>query len=226
MNNGYFSASDNSSKISPDIMTRTRIKFCGITRQEDALAAARLGVDAIGLVFTSRSPRCLDLARARAIVHGLPPLVLVVALFLNDDAALIQAVEKEVRPSLLQFHGTEDEAFCTRFDTPYVKVIGMGSVADATLQMTTYPGACGFVLDGHAAGAEGGQGKTFDWSRVPEATRCPLILAGGLDADNVADAVRRVRPWAVDVSSGIETAPGIKSIEKMQAFVQAVQSVS
>lgn len=205
-------------------MIRTRIKFCGITRIEDALHAVHLGVDAIGLVFARVSPRCVTIDQARTIIAALPPLVGVVALFLDDTATLIREVEHRVRPTLLQFHGTEPDAFCSDFDTPFVKGIAMKSMAANPAWTTDYPHARGFLLDGHLAGERGGQGTAFDWSTVPSETGKPVILAGGLDAANVAVAIGRVRPWAVDVSSGIEVAPGIKSLDKMQAFVKAVQS--
>lgn len=204
-------------------MNRTRVKFCGITRSEDALHAARLGVDAIGLVFAHVSPRCVTIERACAIVADLPPLVGVVALFLDDAAALIREVEQQVRPTLLQFHGTEADAFCAQFDTPFVKGIAMKSAREPAWTKD-YPHARGFLLDGHLAGDRGGQGAAFDWSTIPAETGKPVILAGGLDATNVATAIQRVHPWAVDVSSGIEVAPGIKSFDKMQAFAKAVQS--
>lgn len=206
-------------------MTRTRIKFCGITRVEDAIEAAALGVDAVGLVFAACSPRAVDVAQARAIVRVLPPMVSVVALFMDDDAALVREVEREVRPDLLQFHGAETADFCTGFDAPYLKAIAMNSARDVSTLLESYPRARGFLFDGHVAGGQGGQGQVFDWSRMPSDIHRPVILAGGLDAGNVAVAIARVRPWAVDVSSGIEASPGIKSSEKMQAFVKAVQSV-
>ncbi len=206
-------------------MTRTRIKFCGITRVEDAQRAADLGVDAIGMVFTRRSPRFVGLPQAAAIVAALPPFVTATALFMDDDDAWVRQVEREVKPSLLQFHGAEPADFCTGFATPYLKAIAMNSTDDVSANSVTHPHARGFVCDGHVAGGQGGQGRTFDWSRIPHDIRQPILLAGGLDAGNVAEAIRRVRPWAVDVSSGIERSPGIKDPARMQAFVKAVQSV-
>lgn len=206
-------------------MTRTRIKFCGITRVADAQSAVEMGVDAIGLVFTQRSPRRVTPAQARAIVGHLPPMVSVVALFMDNTADWVREVENVVKPALLQFHGAETGAFCSSFDTPYLKAIAMNSVEDVPACLEAHPHARGFLLDGHVAGGQGGQGMSFDWSRVPGDSLRPVILAGGLDAGNVATAIRRVRPWAVDVSSGIEVSPGIKSPDKMQAFVKAVQSV-
>ncbi len=204
-------------------MKRTRIKFCGMTRTEDAVRAARLGVDAIGLVFTRRSPRFVELEQAQAIVAALPPLVGVVALFMDDDPDWVREIERAVRPHFLQFHGKEEDAFCSGFGTPHLKAIAMGSEADVHARMAAHAHACGFLLDGHAAGAQGGRGQGFDWSRIPARTTRPLILAGGITPDNVEAAIDRVRPWAVDVSSGIETAPGVKDAAKMAAFVTAVR---
>lgn len=203
-------------------MTRTRIKFCGMTRAEDAVLAARLGVDAIGLVFTRRSPRFVELTQARAIVAALPPLTDVVALFMDDAADWIHEVEQTVRPHFLQFHGNESDVFCSGFDTPHLKAIAMGSEADVQTRLAVHPHACGFLLDGHVAGTQGGRGQGFDWSRIPRDMDHPLMLAGGIGAGNVAAAIQQVRPWAVDVSSGIESSPGIKDAEKMAAFVAAV----
>lgn len=203
-------------------MSRTRIKFCGMTRPEDVRHAATLGVDAIGLVFTRQSPRSLDTARAIAIRAEVPPMVAVVALFMDDDAEWVRAVQRAVRPDLLQFHGSEDAAFCEAFATSYLKVVAMAGRDDVTGLLQAHPSAAGFLLDGHAPGEAGGSGKRFDWSRVPAQSRRPLVLAGGLDAGNVADAIRQARPWGVDVSSGIEQSPGIKDLQRMREFVWAV----
>ena len=204
-------------------MNRVRIKFCGLVRDEDAAFAARLGVDALGFVFTSRSPRRMTIAAATAIVRRLPPLVSVVALFMDDEPALIREVVARVRPQFLQFHGDESPAECATHGLPYLKAIAMATVADVASYAAGYTGAAGFLLDAHASGEPGGQGARFDWSRSVPLAR-PLILAGGLDAENVGDAIRAVRPYAVDVSSGIESAPGIKDAARMQAFVSAVRA--
>lgn len=204
-------------------MNRTRIKFCGMTRIEDAVLGARFGVDAIGLVFTRRSPRFVELAQARAIVAALPPWTNVVALFMDDTADWIREVEQAIRPHFLQFHGSEDDAFCSGFDTPHMKAIAMGSENDVHARLSAHPHARGFLLDGHAVGTQGGRGQGFDWSRIPHDVEHPLILAGGITSGNVATAIARVRPWAVDVSSSIESAPGVKDAEKMAVFVAAVR---
>lgn len=202
----------------------TRIKFCGIRRADDALLAAELGVDAIGLVFTRHSRRRVDIAQAREIREALPPFVSVVALFMDDEAASIDAVIANLRPDLLQFHGNESAAFAARFAWPYLKAVPMASIADVSTFVAAHPQAAGFLLDSHAAGSPGGSGEAFDWSRVPRHLGRPLVLAGGLDATNVAQAVALVRPYAVDVSSGIEVAPGIKDALKMRRFVDAVRA--
>lgn len=204
----------------------TRIKCCGMTRIEDAMLAAQLGADAIGVIFTARSKRRVDIAQARAISAALPPFVSTVALFMDDDAALVREVIDAVQPDLLQFHGGESEAWCAQFGRRYLKAIAMGDGAAALPRLHDYPGAAALLLDGHGLGEAGGNGKAFDWSLMPADIKQPLILAGGLTAENVAAAVGIARPWAVDVSSGIESAPGIKNPAKMAAFVQAVRAAS
>ncbi len=194
-----------------------------MTRIEDALLAARLGADAIGLVLTARSKRHVSIAQAREIVDALPPFVTTVALFMDDDAGLVREVLDEVRPALLQFHGSERDPWCMQFDRPFLKAIAMGEGAAALPRLREYPHAAGLLLDGHGFGEAGGSGKAFDWSLLPTDLAQPLILAGGLDPGNVGEAVQRVRPWAVDVASGIESAPGIKDPARMAAFVRAVR---
>ena len=202
----------------------TRIKCCGMTRVEDALLAARLGVDAIGLVFTARSKRRVSLEQAQAIRRALPPFVDAVALFMDDDAAFVDEVIATVQPDLLQFHGGETDAWCAQFGRRYLKAIAMGEGASALPRLRDYPGAAAMLLDGHAAGEAGGSGKAFDWSLLPRDLAQPVILAGGLHADNVGAAIRAARPWAVDVASGVESAPGIKDAVKLAAFVAAVRA--
>lgn len=200
-----------------------RIKFCGITRAEDARTAVALGVDAVGFVFTRRSQRYVGVAQARAMRDTLPPFTSVVALFMDDEPAWVEDVIAGVRPDLLQFHGSESAGYATSFARPYLKAIPMAG-ADARSIMEAHPQAAGFLLDSHAPGAAGGSGQPFDWSHVPKSTR-PVILAGGLDAGNVAQAIAVVRPYAVDVSSGIEAAPGIKDAARMRAFVASVRGI-
>jgi phosphoribosylanthranilate isomerase len=202
----------------------TRIKCCGMTRVEDAMLAADLGVDAIGLIFTARSRRRVDIDQARAIVRALPPLVTTVALFMDEDAAFVDEVIAAVQPALLQFHGAERDDWCAQFGRPYLKAVAMGGGGDALPRLRAFPQAAGLVLDGHGLGEAGGSGKAFDWSLMPRDLTQPLILAGGLHAGNVAEAIRLARPWGVDVSSGIESAPGIKDPARLAAFVAAVRT--
>jgi phosphoribosylanthranilate isomerase len=205
-------------------MSRTRIKICGIVRIEDALLACELGADAIGLVMTPDSPRFVPLERARAIRDALPAFVSAVVLAHDPSHGHLSQVIREVRPDMIQFHGSEDAAFCHSFGAPYIKAIGMAGDVDARSAAAAHPRACGFVLDGHPPSAQGGQGRTFDWSRVPRNFGRPVILAGGLNAENAGRAIREVRPWAVDVASGLESAPGIKDPAKMRAFFAAVRA--
>ena len=204
----------------------TRIKCCGMTRVEDAVLAARLGADAIGLVFTARSKRRVTLAQARAIVAALPPFVHTVGLFMDDDAALVEEVVAAVQPDWLQFHGGETDAWCARFGRRFIKAVAMGEGAAALPRLRAYPHASALLLDGHGLGEAGGSGQAFDWSLVPRELDRPWVLAGGLDADNVAAAIRISRPWAVDVASGIEASPGIKDAAKMERFIAAVRQAS
>ena len=202
-------------------MSRVRIKFCGIMREVDAQAACALGVDALGFVFTRRSRRCIEPAAAAAIRRSLPPFVASVALFMDDEPAWVAEVVSIVAPDLVQFHGSEAPLDCARAGRPWIKAVAMASEPDVASYAARYAGASAFLLDGHAAGEQGGSGCRFDWSRVPVLDR-PLVLAGGLEAGNVAEAIARTRPYAVDVSSGIESAPGIKDAARMRDFVAAL----
>lgn len=204
---------------------RLRIKCCGITRADDALRAAALGADAIGLVFTRRSPRFVEPALAATIRAALPPFVAAVALFMDDEPGWVREVTDVVQPDLLQFHGVETAEFCAAFDRRYLKAIAMADDGKVAAAMAAHPRAAGFLLDGHATGAMGGQGRPFDWARIPPALGRPWLLAGGLGADNVAAAIRAARPFGVDVSSGIESAPGIKDALRMADFIAAVRGV-
>ena len=205
---------------------RTRIKFCGFTRAGDVRLACELGADAIGFVFAQDSSRRIAAEEARAMRQALAPLVDAVALFMDNPADEVREVVRQVRPSLLQFHGDEDDAFCRGFGVPYLKAIAMGSEIagqhPGSLH-TLYPGAAGFLFDSHGGGAAGGSGRTFDWSRIPAGIQKPFVLAGGLDADNVFAAIGATLPWGVDVSSGIESAPGLKDGDRMRRFVEEVR---
>lgn len=202
-------------------MSRTRIKFCGLARMEDIEAAVALGVDAIGFVFTRRSRRFIEPGPARVLRERLPANIQAVALLMDDEAAWVQHVIDTVHPDLLQFHGSEPVAFAARFGLPYLKAVPMASGGDPRAVAAEHPDAAGFLLDSHAAGAAGGTGEAFDWSQVPRGLSRPLWLAGGLHPGNVAAAIAAVRPFAVDVSSGIERAPGVKDPDRMAAFVLA-----
>lgn len=202
---------------------RTRIKFCGMTRPGDVRLACELGVDALGFIFAPASPRRVGLAEAAALREAVAPLVHIVALFMDATEDEVRSVIRVLRPHRLQFHGREDPVFCSRFGLPYVKTLPMGEGRVAAQALATrYPAADGFLLDGHRSGEAGGRGQTFDWQDLPSVSR-PVWLAGGLSCGNVGEAVRCVRPFAVDVSSGIESAPGLKDGERMQRFVDEVR---
>ncbi|MBL8299098.1 MAG: phosphoribosylanthranilate isomerase [Rhodanobacteraceae bacterium] len=201
---------------------RVRVKFCGMTRADDVAAACALGVDAIGLVMTRRSRRFVPLDLAVSLRAAVPPFVAVVTLLLDDEPAWVHEIISRVAPDLLQFHGDEAAEHCTAFGRRYLKAVPMGGVADVPAYVRSHPQAAGFLLDSHAVGGQGGSGIAFDWTRVPRDMARPLLLAGGLHAGNVADAVRIAQPYAVDVSSGIESAPGIKCALKMRQFIQSL----
>lgn len=201
---------------------RTRIKICGITRSEDGRRAAGLGADAIGLVFYPPSPRAVSLEQARAVAADLPGFVTLVALFVDPVEEEVARVLEAIPVDVIQFHGQESAAFCRGFGRRYIKAVRMREDIDPHRLADEYADACGLLLDTWRAGTPGGTGETFDWAMVPEALSLPVILAGGLAADNVADAIGRVRPWAVDVSGGVEENKGIKNAGKMQSFFRAV----
>lgn len=202
---------------------RTRVKICGITRPEDARAAARAGADAIGLVFYPPSPRYLSTERAVEVRDALAPFVQTVALFVNPDAAQVAQVLQRVRPALLQFHGEETPQFCSQFGTPFVKACRVKPGVDALEYLRPFSRAAAWLFDSHVP-EYGGVGEAFDWSLVPATQERPVILSGGLSRENVAEAVRRVRPWGVDVSSGVESAKGIKDAAKIAAFIAEVRN--
>ena len=203
-------------------MSRTRIKICGLTRAQDVRAAVAHGADAIGFVFYASSPRAVSIAQAAELVALLPPFVASVGLFVNATADEVNCVLERVPLQLLQFHGDEVEADCARFGRPWIKAARMRAGVDLVEFASLHPGASGILVDAFVEGYGGG-GKTFDWSLIPRGFGRPLVLSGGLDADNVVDAVRRIRPWAVDVSSGVESAKGIKDAAKIAAFIAGVR---
>ena len=201
---------------------RTRVKICGITRLEDALAAARAGADALGFVFYPPSPRHLEVAQAARIIAALPPFVTTVALFVNADAETIAEVVQATGIDLLQFHGNECPDYCAQHGRPWIKAIRMKDDVDLEREAERYAGARALLLDAYRPGVPGGTGETFEWDRIPQALRPRIVLAGGLTPDNVSEAVRQVGPWAVDVSGGVESAPGIKDADKIQRLIEGV----
>ena len=204
-------------------MSRTRVKICGFTQIEDVSNAVTLGVDALGFVFVESSPRCVKIEQVKAMIQQLPPFVQTVGLFMDQSEQEIHEVLQEVPLNLLQFHGNEASEFCAQFKMPYIKAIPMGGGVNVLDYAAQHTESIGFLLDSHALGESGGSGDVFDWEKIPQGFDRPLILAGGLNIDNVSKAVRQVKPYAVDVSSGVEAAKGIKDQEKMAAFVRGVR---
>jgi phosphoribosylanthranilate isomerase len=201
----------------------TRIKICGITRAEDALVAAECGADAIGLVFYQRSPRHVSIAQAKQLADALPPFMSVVGLFVDAEATLVREVLANVPLDLLQFHGDETPEYCAQFGRPYIKAIRVKAGVDLLQCSTDFRSAKGLLLDAHVEGIPGGTGAAFDWALIPKQLPLPVILSGGLDAENVAAAIKQVRPYAVDVSSGVEASKGIKDAAKIAAFINEVK---
>lgn len=201
----------------------TRIKICGLTRCEDALIAARAGADAIGMVFYAKSPRHVEPRQAAEICAVLPPFVASVGLFVDPAAEDVQAVLREVPLDLLQFHGEEEAAFCAQFGRPYIKGLRVRPGIDLVQYASQHPAAKALLLDAFVEGQAGGTGQVFDWRLIPAEFPLPIILSGGLTPYNVAEGVRAVRPWAVDVSSGVEATPGVKDPAKIIAFIKGVR---
>ena len=202
---------------------RTRVKICGITRIEDARHAVRLGADAIGLVFFRGSPRYVSIEQAQNIAQVVPGFVARVGLFVNASLDEIHAVAKRVPLDLIQFHGDEQAEFCEQVGLPYIKALKIRSAKDFELFKPEYLSARGVLVDAYSPVLQGGTGKTFDWSLIPPGFANALVLAGGLTDQNVAEAIQRVKPYAVDVSSGVEVAPGIKELTKLQKFMTEVR---
>jgi phosphoribosylanthranilate isomerase len=202
-----------------------RSKICGITRIEDALSAVEAGADAIGLVFYAKSPRAVTVQQARAIIAAMPPFVTTVGLFVDASRGELDEILDAVPLDLLQFHGDESPADCEGYQRPYIKALRVKPGDDIAAQVALYTNASGVLLDTYVPGIPGGTGEAFDWSLVPVGLSKPVILAGGLTAENIAQAIARVRPYAVDVSGGVETAKGIKDAEMIRAFMQAVKAV-
>ena len=208
-------------------MNRTRVKICGITRVEDALNAVDAGADAIGLVFYAASPRCVSIKQAQAIVAAIPPYVAVVGLFVNASTAEIQSILSQVHLDIIQFHGDETpqhcEQVCMQINLPYYKAIRVKPDTNLLQYAVDFKAAKALLLDTYSEQAYGGTGHVFDWNLIPKNLPKPIILAGGLDANNVTNAIRQVHPYAVDVSGGVEQSKGIKDLDKIAAFMQAVK---
>ena len=204
--------------------SRTRVKICGITRVEDALSAVHAGADAIGLVFYAQSPRCVSIAQAQAIVAAMPPFVGVVGLFVNATTAEIQSILTQVHLDIVQFHGDETPEQCAQINFPYYKAIRVKSDTNLLQYAIDFKGANALLLDTFSEQAYGGTGHVFDWNLIPKNLTKPVILAGGLVPENVANAIKQVQPYAVDVSGGVELTKGIKDAAKIAAFMQGARS--
>jgi phosphoribosylanthranilate isomerase len=205
------------------IPARTRVKICGIREPAHARIAAEAGADAIGLVFHPQSPRYVTAEQAARIAAELPPFVMAVGLFVDHDEAQVREILGTVALDLLQFHGDQPPDFCERFGRPYVRAVRMGPGADLIEYAGRFKRAKALLLDAHVAGERGGTGRGFDWALIPRELPIPIILSGGLDVENVARAVREVKPWAVDVSSGVETGRGSKDPAKIVEFIRSVK---
>lgn len=208
-------------------MSRTRIKICGVTRIEDALCAASAGADAIGLIFYPPSPRAVTIEQATSISDVLPPFVSTVALFVNASVQEVEDVIRHLRPSILQFHGDEDAAFCTQFGVPFIKAIRVGETmrpADLLEYADEFKAARAVLLDTLAQGLYGGSGESFDWKLIPTEMRRRVLLSGGLHPENVSGAIHLIRPWALDVSSGVEASKGVKDHAKIHKFIEEVRN--
>lgn len=203
-------------------MKRVRVKICGITRPEDAVSAAEAGADAIGLVFYQDSPRNVNVEMAHSIIAALPPFITKVGLFVDAGPAVVDSILEQLHLDLLQFHGEEPPEVCRAFKKPYIKSFRMRDNIDLTALATRYSDAAGLLLDSYVKGVAGGTGEAFDWDRIPAGLPVPVILAGGLTPENVASAIRKVRPYAVDVSGGVEAAKGVKDRDKIAAFIDEV----
>lgn len=203
----------------------TRIKICGITREQDLHAVANSGADAIGLVFYEKSPRHMSIQQAAELMLPVPPFVTVVGLFVNPTVDYVRQVLANVSLDVLQFHGEESPEFCQQFNRPYLKAIRVKAGVDLVECAARYARAQGLLLDAFVEGTQGGTGESFDWTLIPQNLSLPVILSGGLHAGNVAEAVKQVRPYAVDVSSGVEVSKGIKDAAKVAAFIKEVKQI-
>ena len=202
----------------------TAIKICGITRVEDALAAARCGANAIGLVFCANSPRYVTPAHAARLMHALPPFVMSVGLFVDAPAIEVKQTLAQAHVDLLQFHGDESADYCRQFGVPFLKALRVRPGRDLLQYAHNYRDARALLLDAYVEGTHGGTGAAFDWTLIPEYLPLPVVLSGGLTPENVMAAIQAVKPWAVDVSSGVESSKGIKDAAKIAAFVTGVRN--
>ena len=203
-------------------VNRTRVKICGITQLEDAKSAIASGVDALGFVFYAPSPRYITPDKAAEIIRQLPAFVTTTALFVNETQENVDRILRETRIDLLQFHGDESPEFCNQFDRPYIKALRMKPELDLTVEAKKYSSAQALLLDAYRPGIPGGTGEVFDWDRIPAKHPAAIILAGGLTADNVAQAILAVAPYAIDVSGGVEKSKGIKDADKVEKFINEV----
>jgi phosphoribosylanthranilate isomerase len=204
-------------------MSRVRIKFCGMTRKQDIDYAIELGVDAIGMIFDERSPRAITPEKAKQLTDGLAPLISIVSVFVNPSFELVGKVINAMPSSILQFHGEESIDFCQQFNRPFIKAVRVKTTQDIIQANLVYNEASALLLDSYSVKAHGGTGETFDWKKIPEINK-PYILAGGLNAVNCVDAVQQAKPYAIDVSSGVEQSPGIKDRVKMKTLIDKVWS--
>ncbi|HBQ44895.1 MAG TPA: phosphoribosylanthranilate isomerase [Thiomicrospira sp.] len=211
-------------------MSRTRVKICGITNIDDAMVAVKAGADAIGLVFFEKSTRNVSISQAKKIIESLPAFVTSTALFVNADKEFIEQVIAQTKVDLLQFHGDESVEFCTQFARPYIKAIRIKETTDVVSLVEKYRSAQAILFDTYVAGTPGGTGESFNWqwlnASFSQQLKLPIILAGGLNANNVAKAVKIVQPWAVDISGGVEFSAGIKSAKKIQNFITEIEKVN
>ena len=205
---------------------RTRTKICGITRLEDAKASVRAGCDALGFVFYKESPRYIALDAFKVIVKELPPFVTKAGLFVNDDPAEIEEAIQSGLVNVLQFHGDETPDFCRQFNFPYIKAVAVSSSVDLIQYAKDFHDAEALLLDAYHEHLKGGTGQTFDWNLIPQSLSKPIVLAGGLNVDNVKEAIKKVKPYAVDVSGGVEESKGIKNSLKIQAFIKETQDAA
>lgn len=205
-------------------MTYTRVKICGITTPKDAQTAVASGADALGIVFYRKSPRCVTVAQAQEIASVVPPFVTLVSLFVNEPAEQVARILESVPIGMLQFHGDESEQYCRQFQRPWIKALRVNPQLDIATSCENYRNASGILLDAWQEGVPGGTGKTFDWNLAEQPLPLPLVLAGGLNPENVALAMDKLSPSAVDVSGGVEASPGIKDPEKIRRFITAVRA--